>query len=99
MDLHEANQRLAGGGDKAGPVTPQASQFSAAQTQEIADLKKTVDEQKKKLEELQTKYDEKNKAYEELEKKMKEVQEVSRVPFLLEQREYFSYLENFKEFV
>ena len=95
MDLHEANQRLAGGGDKAGPVTPQASQFGAAQTQEIADHKKTIEEQKAKIEELQAKLEEKEKALaekekacQELEQKLKEAEQVSRRLSCLETNAY-----------
>ena len=76
MDLHEANQRLSGGGEKAGqPVTPAESQFAAAQTKEIAKQKETIEEQRKKIEEIRGEMETKDKERGDLELKVKALEE------------------------
>ena len=76
MDLHEANQRLAGGGEKAGqPVTPAESQFATAQTKEIEKQKMTIEEQRKKIEEIRNDLESKDKERGDLELKVKALEE------------------------
>ena len=77
MDLHEANQRLSGGGgEKAGqPVTPAESQFATAQTKEIAKQKETIEEQRKKIEEIRGEMETKDKERGDLELKVKALEE------------------------
>ena len=75
MDLHEANQRLAGGGEKGGPVTPAESQFAAAQTKEIEKQKSTIEEQRKKIEEIRGEMETRDKERGDLELKVKTLEE------------------------
>ena len=76
MDLHEANQRLSGGSEKAGqPVTPAESQFAAAQTKEIAKQKETIEEQRKKIEEIRGEMEARDKERGDLELKVKALEE------------------------
>ena len=82
MDLHEANQRLAGGGEKGGPVTPAESQFAAAQTKEVERQKAIVEEQRKKIEEIRTDLETRNKERGDLELKVKALEEQVRAWWL-----------------
>lgn len=71
--MHEANQRLAKGGS-----SPATGAANLPQNQELANLKKTIDQQKKNLEELKLKLEQKDKMVNELDSKLKKVSE--RVP-------------------
>ena len=75
MDLHEANQRLAGGGEKGGPVTPAESQFAAAQAKEVEKQKATIEEQRKKIEEIRGDLEARDKEAKDLDQKVKTLEE------------------------